>query len=527
MFELKHGDCLDVLRTMADNSIDAIVTDPPYGLSFMGKRWDYDVPDEAVWRECLRVLKPGGHLLAFAGTRTQHRMAVRIEDAGFEIRDMIAWVYAQGFPKSHNLKNIFCDCGRTEPKNHYICSHGTKEKPEPHLRPLQDTDISAAVHTQDKQGQVLQSELQKQSTPDQTIQFPDHVRSGQSCVEGWRYDVQEKGELHGSCLRQSSAMGESNGEERRLHYATSIDNGYDVREVAGKNGSCPPLGSQPVKQQPRKSGTLAEQRLTQKSGVGQICYRCGKQIAPYDVSGWGTALKPALEPITVARKPIVGTVANNVMTWGTGGINVDGCRVEIDIEQAIKSRDFRTTASISSHIALPGAAYDPNGERTAVKNNHSLSLRHNQSGRFPANLIHDGSEEAVLGMGESSRYFYCAKASKRDRDEGCEGMEAKPRGQEYGLNAGGKTAQQTPHKHEPQRNHHPTVKPTDLMRYLCRLVTPPNGTVLDPFMGSGSTGKAAILEGFRFIGIEREAEYLEIARARIDHVTKERNLWQS
>jgi site-specific DNA-methyltransferase (adenine-specific) len=229
----------------------------------------------------------------------------------------------------------------------------------------------------------------------------------------------------------------------------------------------------------------------------------------------------------VARKPIVGTVANNVMTWGTGGINVDGCRVEIDIEQAIKSRDFRTTASISSHIALPGAAYDPNGERTAVKNNHSLSLRHNQSGRFPANLIHDGSEEAVLGMGESSRYFYCAKASKRDRDEGCEGMEAKPRGQEYGLNAGGKTAQQTPHKHEPQRNHHPTVKPTDLMRYLCRLVTPPNGTVLDPFMGSGSTGKAAILEGFRFIGIEREAEYLEIARARIDHVTKERNLWQS
>jgi hypothetical protein len=201
-------------------------------------------------------------------------------------------------------------------------------------------------------------------------------------------------------------------------------------------------------------------------------------------AGWGTALKPALEPITVARKPIVGTVANNVLTWGTGGVNVDGSRIPCESGQ----------------------------------------------GRWPANLIHDGSEE-VVGLfpqtnsggfcgttqqptngqskgkerqrtredrlpdsGSAARFFYCAKASKADRGDA---------------------------------NHHPTVKPTDLMRYLCRLVTPPNGTILDPFMGSGSTGKAAIMEGFRFIGIEREAEYLEIARARIDHVTKEPNLWQS
>jgi DNA modification methylase len=489
--KLLLGNNLDHLRTLDENSVDSIVTDPPYGLSFMDKKWDYDVPTVELWQECLRVLKPGGHLLAFAGTRTQHRMAVRIEDAGFEIRDMIAWVYAQGFPKSHNLKNIFCDCGRTEPKNHYICSHGTKEKPEPHLRPLQDTDISAAVHTQDKQGQVLQSELQKQSTPDQTIQFPDHVRSGQSCVEGWRYDVQEKGELHGSCLRQSSAMGESNGEERRLHYATSIDNGYDVREVAGKNGSCPPLGSQPVKQQPRKSGTLAEQRLTQKSGVGQICYRCGKQIAPYDVSGWGTALKPALEPITVARKPLIGTVADNVMQYGTGAINVDGCRV------GEREQEMFTNPRNGNYVY--------GGFKQANKSETPLP-----SGRFPANFIFDGSDEVTDLLQDAARFFYVAKASKADRDEGCEGMNVKDvHRYRAGLGEG-----IDPNAPARNRNHHPTVKPTALMRYLCRLVTPPGGIVLDPFMGSGSTGKAALLEGFDFIGMELSEEYFAIAEKR-------------
>jgi DNA modification methylase len=289
--ELHHGDCIDELRKMPSCSVDAIVTDPPYGLSFMGKRWDYDVPATDVWAECLRVLKPGGHLLAFAGTRTQHRMAVRIEDAGFEIRDMIAWVYGSGFPKSHNLK------------------------------------------------------------------------------DEWQ--------------------------------------------------------------------------------------------------GWGTALKPALEPITVARKPLIGTVAENVLAHGTGAINVDASRVE--------------------------------------------------GGRWPANLIHDGSEPADL-LGEAARFFYCAKASKADRDEGLEGFEEKSwrEGAKNCTPRSGQIYEQNGRLGGPRKNNHPTVKPTDLMRYLCRLVTPPGGTVLDPFMGSGSTGKAAVLEGFAFIGIEREAEYLEIARARIE-----------
>jgi DNA modification methylase len=295
-FEIKHGDCLEVLRTLADASVDSVVTDPPYGLSFMGKKWDYDVPSVDVWAECLRVLKPGGHLLAFAGTRTQHRMACRIEDAGFEIRDMIAWVYASGFPKSHNL----------------------------------------------------------------------------------------------------------DGERK----------------------------------------------------------------------GWGTALKPALEPITVARKPLVGTVAANVMQYGTGAINVDGCRIghanANDLAVSMAKNPGRTDTFTSD-------VYGANRPQQRV----------NTAGRWPANLIHDGSEEATEPLGEAARFFYCAKTSKAERGDG---------------------------------NNHPTVKPTALMRYLCRLVTPPGGLVLDPFTGSGSTGRGAVLEGFRFFGIERKAEYVEIARLRLKSV---------
>lgn len=318
---IHHGDCLEVLRTLPDCSVDAVVTDPPYGLSFMGKRWDYDVPSVEVWAECLRVLKPGGHLLAFAGTRTQHRMAVRIEDAGFEIRDMIAWVYGSGFPKSHNLKD--------------------------------------------------------------------------------------------------------------------------------------------------------------------------------DWQGWGTALKPALEPITVARKPLVGTVAENVLTHGTGALNIDGCRVE-GVPPSVPQPVFNSPT---------GRTY---GMKTGEGRNGEMSQA---TGRWPANLIHDGSEEVVGLTGSAARFFYCAKTSKADRDEGLDGFEEK---ELKGMNASPRKEHGEVRNSNMHRNHHPTVKPTALMQYLCRLVTPPGGVVLDPFMGSGSTGVAAMLEGFQFIGIEREAEYVAIARERIE-----------
>ncbi len=341
-----NGDSLDVLKRATPNSIDAIVTDPPYGLSFMGKKWDYDVPSVEIWKECLRVLKPGGYLLSFAGTRTQHRMAVNIEDAGFEIRDMIAWVYGSGFPKSLNI-------GKAVDK-------------------LQGNEREVV-------GKIAQ---------------PGSTNNRIAMGNGWQ-------------------------EEPDLTKGTS------------------------------------------------------------EWEGWGTALKPALEPITVARKPLEEkTVAKNVLKHGTGGINIDGSRVEGVMRTTHKDGNYKGSSQ-NEFMKLNKIKMDtPNG-------------------RFPANLIHDGSDEVVrLFPGEdeksASRFFYVAKASKSDRNEGLIEVNDK--------------------------NNHPTVKPTKLMQYLVKLVTPKGGKVLDPFMGSGSTGKACMLEGFDFVGIDLDPEYCKIAEARIKTV---------
>ena len=386
--ELIRGDCLEVMRVMGTASVDAVVTDPPYGLSFMGKKWDYDVPSEDLWRECLRVLKPGGHLLAFAGTRTQHRMAVRIEDAGFEIRDMIAWVYGSGFPKS--------------------------------------LDVSKAI---------------------------DKAAGAERKVVGVKH-----------------AEKYPNG-----------PGGNTFTVGAGPDGSR--VGPQPL----TAPATPEAQQWT----------------------GWGTALKPALEPITMARKPLEGTVAANVLAHGTGGVNVDGCRV--GTEGATKR---------SGQADYPRKD-DGTEDRSGCWARSGHAIESVPQGRWPANLIHDGSDEVVGLTGDAARFFYCAKASKRDRDEGLDGFAIKKAAglpmRSAGGDRGGEGMDGTKTDRLTTRaNNHPTVKPTDLMRYLCRLVTPPGGVVLDPFMGSGSTGKAALLEGFQFIGIEREAEYLEIAKARIE-----------
>ena len=340
-YQLHLGDCLDVLAGLPDNSVDSIVTDPPYGLSFMGKRWDYDVPSVAIWEQCLRVLKPGGHLLAFAGTRTQHRTAVRIEDAGFEIRDMIAWVYGSGFPKS--------------------------------------LDVSKAI---------------------------DKAAGAEREVVG--------------------------------RYRAAVQTGV----TGGLNGS-----------------------KADSDGVTWATITAPATDAARQWSGWGTALKPALEPITMARKPLIGTVAENVLTHGTGAINVDGCRVGDEVTTSI----------------LHGKSSDAFG---IGQKRPTAGFKENPPGRWPANLIHDGSNEACLALKSGARFFYSAKTGKDDRETD---------------------------------NNHPTVKPTTLMAYPCRLVTPPGGTVLDPFMGSGSTGKAATVNGFWFIGIERDPAYHKIAEARISN----------
>ena len=374
---LHHGDCLSVLRNLPDCFVDSVVTDPPYGLSFMGKRWDYDVPSIEVWAECLRVLKPGGHLLAFAGTRTQHRMAVRIEDAGFEIRDMIAWVYGSGFPKS---------------------------------------------------------------------------------------------------LDVSKAIDKAAGAEREV-VATRKVTDSDIGQSSGWNA------------------------LDTSSGVYNYTAPTTPEAKQWE--GWGTALKPALEPITVARKPLIGTVAENVLHYGTGAINVDGARIS------------RANDDISGWSQSGSKASE---NRSMSGGNYARTAKPDASGRWPANFIHDGSEEANELLGTSARFFYCAKASKADRDGGCEKLQERSAGEcvdRVEGSAGMESPRAGAGRTSGSRNHHPTVKPTDLMRYLCRLVTPPSGIVLDPFMGSGSTGKAAMLEGFAFVGIEREAEYIDIAKARI------------
>lgn len=420
-YQLEHGDCLEVLRTLADCSVDAIVTDPPYGLSFMGKRWDYDVPGTDVWAECLRVLKPGGHLLAFAGTRTQHRMAVRIEDAGFEIRDMIAWVYGSGFPKS--------------------------------------LDVSKAIDKAAGANPVVVSE--------------------------------------GNAIKRMIP-----GADQKATGSWIKDNGREY--------------------------------------VPTVTMAATDAAAQWH--GWGTALKPALEPITVARKPLAGTVAANVLEHGTGALNIDGCRVAID--PAADASQLRTMTR--------GRCESGDGwGMSTVASDTPQVVR--QEGRWPANLIYDGSDEVAalfphstsgamksstqraaqdepgsvcygtLGgavssvdvpasSGSAARFFYCAKASRSDRNAGLATGSIPAVGT-------GATMREREDADWPARNgnHHPTVKPTDLMAYLCRLVTPPGGLVLDPFMGSGSTGKACMREGFRFLGIEREAEYLAIARARIEH----------
>lgn len=362
-YQIHVGLCENVLKGMPDNSVDSIVTDPPYGLKFMGHRWDYSVPTVEQWMECLRVLKPGGHLLAFGGSRTYHRLVVNVEDAGFEIRDQLMWIYGSGFPKSKNLTGEY--------------------------------------------------------------------------------------------------------------------------------------------------------------------------------SGLGTALKPAHEPIVMARKPLVGTVEKNVVQFGTGAINIGACRVPT-VEPLTAG-----AGGLLSHIR-------------DGKESHQHEWASDQLGRWPANIIHDGSEEVLSAFPDAkgqqgdlnttgkerparvcygnmnaprehqarneesksaARFFYCAKVTKTERDEGLERFTPVSASDMTGGRKEGSAGLNDPRagagRTSGARNNHPTVKPISLMKYLVRLVTPPGGTVIDPWMGSGSTGRAAIEEGFSFIGIEKDPDSVTISAARI------------
>ena len=690
LIKLKHADCRKAMEDMDAASVDSIVTDPPYGLSFMGKEWDHGVPGQVFWDSALRVAKPGAHLLAFGGTRTYHRLVCAIEDAGWEIRDTIAWVYgcvdqkteifvegewkqfgdfsegdrvlsfnpetdeyewhpiqeivayeyadtayrirgdhtdqlvskdhrvivehdgdwvfqrAQHLPREQEIRVPTLEnlpdvpgsipvyderTGAAQPVlQHGVCWEEDSGDTSSECSATQGSGWNGARELFGMRGNILESTkprgkgrescmqlrmqrgLEGQRLEKARPQRPLGVERGgratlssahdgqnQPVVEGWRYLQASQRELqernHGSVSTEVQGHGAVKWLRSRAQAEGSTGAGSSAVENGG-GSSCrsrqpqqrfseprsfqKQQGSQAVRASRQTRSSLARVetckyrgtmwcikvptgafiarrngqifctgnsgfpkshdvskaidkaagverevvgravsqggRSGSTSSVGQHLINAGKEhdiTAPATEAakqwdGWGTALKPALEPICVARKPFSGTVAENVLEHRTGALNVDGCRVEIDPSD----RWAQGVTFVNSTEWQPGS----------LPTRGDIDAKCHHAGRWPANLIHDGSDEATKGMGEAARFFYCAKASKADRGF---------------------------------FNDHPTVKPTDLMRYLCRLVTPPGGLVLDPFLGSGSTGKAAVQEGFRFVGIEKDAHSIDIARRRI------------
>jgi transcriptional regulator with XRE-family HTH domain len=493
------GDCREVLKALPDNSVDSIVTDPPYELGFMGKKWDnsgiaYDV---TVWAQCLRVLKPGGHLLAFGGSRTWHRLAVAVEDAGFEIRDSIAWIYGSGFPKSLDVSKAIDK------------SNGKHE--------VDLTPFGSYV----KKLRLAKGWSRKQL---------DDVMGTNTAVSWW------EGRASGVQLPSKQTYD-------RLKVVLSMDGRFDLlidwaeaeREVIGVKNAGIGTG--------QSYGKIVGER--EKVSTTEVPVTAPATSEAKTWEGWGTALKPAHEPIVVGRKPLVGTVAENVLEWGVGGLNIDGSRIGSE-----------------SRFSPPGGI--PNGANNYVntdKDRNSDYPSKMVQGRWPANVIFDEVTAGLLDeqsgiskstpipagtqkksrltfsggpmvsasslhndSGGASRFFYVAKASKRDRNEGLDDLNAVSAGEmvervegSAGMNSPRAGAGRTSGAH----NFHPTVKPTALMRYLIKLVTPPGGTVLDPFTGSGSTGKAALLDGFNFVGVELTEEYLPIIEGRLRWATEQ------
>ena len=457
---LHLGDCMAVMASLPEKSVDAIVTDPPYGINFMGKAWDnaailgravagkdhtttrersgsmhageYDVSLKGnhafeewtyAWAiEAFRVLKPGGHLISFSSARTYHRMAAGIEDAGFEIRDQLLWLYGSGFPKSMDISKqvdkIDAAIARRERDLKFTAWMRSTGLTSRQINELTDSNMANHYLTDKEQPTVATADMFNKLRP-VLPEVPDWV-------------------------------------EEMVRQRTIESENYKKRPVTGQH----------------ENPAAAQQWMANYDMPADLTPKERRDIAATDEAkkwqGWGTALKPAHEPMVLARKPLIGTVAANVVAHGTGGLNIDGTRGE--------------------------------------------------GNRWPANLIHDGLEA------EWAKFFYCAKTSKRDRNEGLDGFAVVDAADMVERNAdsdGMKSPRAGAGRTSGSQNFHPTVKPTALMEYLIKLVTPPNGTVLDPFMGSGSTGKAAMYAGFNFIGIDMTPEYMDIAKARIAYAARD------
>ena len=451
-WKVEQGDCRDIMRTLPDNSVDAIVSDPPYGLSFMGKAWDHGVPGVEFWTEALRVAKPGAHLVAFGGTRTYHRLAVAIEDAGWEVRDCLSWLYGSGFPKSLAVDKAI-----------------DKRGGYPHL--------AAQI------GEALRMARESRGL---TVGECDKRFCGGTTNWSW-FEGRPKGQRAPTTQTFAAIAAEW---PEVAHLAEAVAEAE--REVVGRD---------------TKARSTAGASALPTMG-GSVEYKSWDITAPATDAakrwhGWGTALKPAWEPIILARKPLTGTVAANVTQYGTGAINVDGCRIGTDTV-----RSSGTTGMDARRFA----------QGTRPQDYEARQEPSVHTGRWPANVCLD--EDAAGMLGEPSRFFYTAKVSRKEREAGLDGMPEREGGIKNDSGRG--FSEGDPYKKITTTNHHPTVKPIALMRWLCRLVTPPNGLILDPFNGSGSTGCAAVLEGFRYIGCELEAEYVEIARCRIAYWESQR-----
>lgn len=514
--QLHLGDCLSIMKTMPENSVDSIVCDPPYMLNFMGKAFDKAKDNPAasvdVWAQALRVAKPGAHLLAFGGDRTHHRMMVAIEDAGWEIRTCLYWCFGSGFPKSLDVgKQIDKANGRMF-EDRYALGRHIRECRE--AKGISRAEVNAHFNAV-----AVCNHWEAQDANNAIAPTPEHWE----IIKKWF-----------GCDSRFDYLVDRIGAEREV-----VGQDTKARSTNGKS-ALPTMGA-PVEYQTWDITAPATDAAKQWQG-------------------WGTSLKPAVEIIVMARKPLIGTVAANVQAWGTGGINVDACRIS---HNEPEKRTDRTSDKFSGRYN--------GGENGHYRNGDSLASAAPQ-GRWPANLCLDPEAAALLDemsgvskskasfrglsgrhdagdqsnqrikpytntvrghddSGGASRFFarfahdeddaplrflYQSKASKRDRDEGLEGMNPTIRndGRAEHLDSGNVPMNRS---NNPKVNHHPTVKPTALCRWLVRLVTPPGGTVLDCFAGSGSTGKAAVLEGFHFIGIELDEEYLAIAEKRIQH----------
>lgn len=483
-----------VLMGMPSNSVDSIVTDPPYGLSFMGKKWDYDVPSVQLWREALRVLKPGGHMLAFGGSRTYHRMVVNIEDAGFEIRDQIMWLYGSGFPKSLDVSKAI---------DKIDANHKRRERALEFTAWIRSTGITAKQIDDCTDSDMASHYLTDKEQPSvATLAMFDKMKHLLPDPPEYIYELMKQRTVESENFKRRPITGQQEGTDTK------------------KQSMACPVAAQGIDKSTKH--------------IFDITAPATEAAQQWD--GWGTALKPAHEPICVARKPLTGTVAENVLKHGTGGLNIDACRIP------------GAPWKWGTQTDLTGSGYGT--KRPSEGDIHAKDVESDPKDRFPANLILDSEAGAMLdrqsgelsicggpkstnhkdgmfGIGQpgqifndsggASRFFYCAKASKEDRDEGLEGMDYgrySAMGYERGLGDAGEGMFKD--RNPLKRNSHPTVKPTPLMQYLVRLVTPPGGTTLDPFMGSGSTGKGAVRENFKFVGIDNDKENIPLAIARIN-----------